>query len=173
MDIVFVSLVSTEGEVFKVNEKAARKMKLVNNMIEDSGLEEDIPLPAVRTEILTKIITYCVHHLDNPEPVLPKPLPSYVLAEVVKDPFDLDFVNVDWNELAAFIEAANYLELTSLLDLCCAKVAIACESKTPEQICTALEVDINKLSSEEIEYLRDNTKWTTEPINREKKVKAA
>lgn len=42
-------LVSKEGEEFSVEVEVACKSQLIKNMVEDSGAEEEIPLPTTRT----------------------------------------------------------------------------------------------------------------------------
>eukprot|EP00362_Geleiidae_sp_MMETSP1317_P000173 CAMPEP_0201281078 /NCGR_PEP_ID=MMETSP1317-20130820/1276_1 /ASSEMBLY_ACC=CAM_ASM_000770 /TAXON_ID=187299 /ORGANISM="Undescribed Undescribed, Strain Undescribed" /LENGTH=63 /DNA_ID=CAMNT_0047589993 /DNA_START=132 /DNA_END=323 /DNA_ORIENTATION=+ len=63
-------------------------------MVEDSGYEEDIPLPNVKSSILNKVIEYCTHHRDDEPPEIEKPLKSAYLSEVVP-PWDASFVEID------------------------------------------------------------------------------
>jgi len=48
--------------------------------------------------------------------------------------WDADFVNIEQETLFELILAANYMDIKSLLDLTCAKVASMIKGKTPEQI---------------------------------------
>ena len=50
-----VKLKSSQGEVFEVEEDVACMSQLVKNMVEDSGADEEIPLPNVKTAILGKV----------------------------------------------------------------------------------------------------------------------
>eukprot|EP00808_Paulinella_micropora_P021521 g19404.t1 len=49
--------------------------------------------------------------------------PEEEAVRAVSDPWDAEFVDVPQELLFGLIQAANFLEATSLLDLCCAKVA--------------------------------------------------
>ena len=54
-----VKLVTSEGEVVEVDVEVASKSVLIKGMIDDSGVEEEIPLPNVKKNILQKIIEFC------------------------------------------------------------------------------------------------------------------
>lgn len=49
---------------------------LARNMVDDSGTDEEIPLPNVKTAILSKVIDYCKYHKDSPPEEIQKPLKS-------------------------------------------------------------------------------------------------
>ena len=71
-----VKLKSSQGEVFEVEEDVACMSQLVKNMVEDSGADEEIPLPNVKTAILGKVLDYCKFHKDEPAAEIQKPLKS-------------------------------------------------------------------------------------------------
>lgn len=54
-----VKLVTSEGEVVEVDVEVASKSVLIKGMIDDSGIEDEIPLPNVKKNILQKIIEFC------------------------------------------------------------------------------------------------------------------
>jgi S-phase kinase-associated protein 1 len=56
-----VKLVTSEGEVVEVDVEVASKSVLIKGMIDDSGVEEEIPLPNVKKAVLEKIIQYCTY----------------------------------------------------------------------------------------------------------------
>jgi S-phase kinase-associated protein 1 len=56
-----VKLVTSEGEVVEVDVDVASKSVLIKGMIDDSGVEEEIPLPNVKKAVLEKIIQYCTY----------------------------------------------------------------------------------------------------------------
>lgn len=54
----------------------AIKSHLIATIIEDTGIEEEIPLPNVKLSVLKKVMEYCeMHRNDNP-PEIEKPLRS-------------------------------------------------------------------------------------------------
>jgi S-phase kinase-associated protein 1 len=56
-----VKLVTSEGEVVEVDVDVASKSVLIKGMIDDSGIEEEIPLPNVKKAVLDKIIQFCTY----------------------------------------------------------------------------------------------------------------
>ena len=56
-----VKLVTSEGEIVEVDVDVASKSVLIKGMIDDSGVEEEIPLPNVKRSVLEKIITFCTY----------------------------------------------------------------------------------------------------------------
>ncbi|KAJ4794748.1 Skp1-related protein [Rhynchospora pubera] len=58
-----ITLVSSDGEEFVVNEKVARECRTIRNMMEDDCIITNIPLPNVTSKILSKVIEYCQKHV--------------------------------------------------------------------------------------------------------------
>lgn len=58
-----------------------------------------------------------------------------LLASVPKAEWDAEYVNIEQEVLFELILAANYLDIKSLLDLTCAKVASMIKGKTTEDRC--------------------------------------
>ena len=54
-------MVTSEGEVVEVDVDVASKSVLIKGMIDDSGVEEEIPLPNVKRAVLEKIIQFCTY----------------------------------------------------------------------------------------------------------------
>ncbi|KAF4727623.1 suppressor of kinetochore protein mutant, partial [Perkinsus olseni] len=131
---------------------------LIVNMVEDGGVDEEIPLPNVKTAILAKVIEYCKHHKDNPPDEITKPLKSTSLAECGVSDWDCEFVNIEQEILFELILAANYLDIKSLLDLSCAKVASMIKGKTPEEIRQQFNI-VNDFTPEEEAQVREENKW--------------
>lgn len=130
-------------------------------MIEDTGGEEDIPLPNLSTHILQKIIEYCEYHKNDQPEEIEKPLRTTNLAELV-DSWDAKFIEVEnMEELFKIIQGANYLDIASLLDLSCAKVASLIKGKTPEEIRKTFNI-INDFTPEEEQQIREENRWAEE-----------
>jgi len=127
-------------------------------MIEDTGTEEEIPLPNVKATTLKKILEYCEKHRKDTPPEIEKPLRTSNLAELV-DPYDAQFINLEnLEDLFEVILAANYLDIKSLLDLSCAKVASLIKGKTPEEIRKTFNIP-NDFTPEEEAQIREENKW--------------
>ena len=111
-----------------------------------------IPLPLVESNILDKVIKYCKHHTENNTD-----------TQNIKDTWDNKFVSdMDDDTLFALILAANYLDIKSLLDLCCKHVADCIkECKTPQEIRRRFNIK-NDFTPEEEEEVRKENAWCKE-----------
>jgi Skp1 family, tetramerisation domain len=59
-----ITLKSSDGEEFVVDELVAMESQTIRHMIEDDCAENGIPLPNVTSKILSKVIEYCKKHVD-------------------------------------------------------------------------------------------------------------
>ncbi|CAE7650176.1 sconC, partial [Symbiodinium sp. KB8] len=153
-----VQLKSSQGEIFEVEPEVACMSTLVKNMVEDSGTDEEIPLPNVKTAILSKVIDYCKYHKDNPPEEIQKPLKSTNLVERCGvSEWDNEYVNIEQEVLFELILAANYLDIKSLLDLTCAKVASMIKGKNTEEIRKQFNI-VNDFTPEEEAQVREENR---------------
>eukprot|EP00344_Euplotes_crassus_P003851 CAMPEP_0197011276 /NCGR_PEP_ID=MMETSP1380-20130617/57834_1 /TAXON_ID=5936 /ORGANISM="Euplotes crassus, Strain CT5" /LENGTH=57 /DNA_ID=CAMNT_0042433855 /DNA_START=37 /DNA_END=210 /DNA_ORIENTATION=- len=53
-----VKLISQEGEIVEVDQETVMLSVLIKSMIDDSGTDEDIPLPNVSKSILEKVLEF-------------------------------------------------------------------------------------------------------------------
>ncbi|XP_020217395.1 SKP1-like protein 1A [Cajanus cajan] len=149
-----ITLKSSDGEAFEVEEAVALESQTIKHMIEDDCADSGIPLPNVTSKILAKVIEYCKKHVDaaNPDD---KPSEEDLKA------WDTDFVKVDQATLFDLILAANYLNIKSLLDLTCQTVADMIKGKTPEEIRKTFNIK-NDFTPEEEEEVRRENQWAFE-----------
>uniref|UniRef100_A0A8R7UMT1 SKP1-like protein n=1 Tax=Triticum urartu TaxID=4572 RepID=A0A8R7UMT1_TRIUA len=139
-----ITLKSSDGEEFQVEEAVAMESQTIRHMIEDDCADNGIPLPNVESKILSKVIEYCKKHPPPPTP-----------AEDLKS-FDTEFVKVDQATLFDLILAANYLNIKGLLDLTCQTVADMIKGKTPEEIRKTFNIKNDFTPEEEAEIRREN-----------------
>ncbi|CAE7820665.1 RAD5B [Symbiodinium sp. CCMP2592] len=151
-----LKLKSSQGEIFEVDPEVATMSTLIKNM--DSGTDEEIPLPNVKTAILSKVIDYCKYHKDNPPEEIQKPLKSTNLVECGVSEWDSEYVNIEQEVLFELILAANYLDIKSLLDLTCAKVASMIKGKNTEEIRKQFNI-VNDFTPEEEAQVREENRW--------------
>ncbi|KAL2333831.1 hypothetical protein Fmac_015044 [Flemingia macrophylla] len=149
-----ITLKSSDGEAFEVEEAVALESQTIKHMIEDDCADSGIPLPNVTSKILAKVIEYCKKHVEancNDD----KPSEDELKA------WDADFVKVDQATLFDLILAANYLNIKSLLDLTCQTVADMIKGKTPEEIRKTFNIK-NDFTPEEEEEVRRENQWAFE-----------
>ncbi|KAM4099282.1 hypothetical protein ACJW30_07G145900 [Castanea mollissima] len=143
-----VTLKSSDGEIFEVEETVAMESQTIKSLIEDDCANNAIPLPNVTSHILSLVIQYCKEHTSSKS------------NEELKA-WDTQFIDVDLNVLFDLIMAANYLNVKGLLDLTCQTVADMMKGMTPEQIRKKFNI-VNDFTPEEEEEVRRENAWAFE-----------
>lgn len=151
-----ITLKSSDGETFEVDEAVALESQTIKHMIEDDCADNGIPLPNVTSKILSKVIEYCKKHVETP-----KADDRGGAVEEDLKAWDAEFVKVDQATLFDLILAANYLNIKSLLDLTCQTVADMIKGKTPEEIRRTFNIK-NDFTPEEEEEVRRENQWAFE-----------
>ncbi|KAF3963018.1 hypothetical protein ACB098_02G206200 [Castanea mollissima] len=149
-----ITLKSSDGEAFEVEEAVALESQTIKHMIEDDCADNGIPLPNVTSKILAKVIEYCKKHVESTSS------DERTSDEDLKA-WDTEFVRVDQATLFDLILAANYLNIKSLLDLTCQTVADMIKGKTPEEIRKTFNIK-NDFTPEEEEEVRRENQWAFE-----------
>lgn len=162
-----LTLITKESEKIKIPVKIGIQSKLINTIInqddddDDDDIENNLEIPVANltAPILKKVIEFLQYHFDNgPMDEIEKPLKSIDLKEIVSI-WDAEYIDLENEILFELILAANYLDIKSLLDLSCAKVATMIKGKTPEEIRQTFNI-VNDFSPEEEEQIREENKWT-------------
>ncbi|MCI48638.1 SKP1-like protein 1A-like, partial [Trifolium medium] len=69
-----ITLKSSDGESFEVDEAVALEMQPIKHMIANNCADVNgIPLPNITSKILTKVIEYCKKHVEIARSVEEKP----------------------------------------------------------------------------------------------------
>ncbi|PNW74992.1 hypothetical protein CHLRE_12g501200v5 [Chlamydomonas reinhardtii] len=150
-----VKLMSSDAQMFEVDEDVAFQSQTVKNLVEDAGTEDAIPLPNVSGRILAKVIEYSKYHVEA-EKKGADDKPTKTEDDVKR--WDDEFVKVDQATLFDLILAANYLNIKGLLDLTCQTVAQMIKGKTPEEIRKTFNIK-NDFTPEEEEEVRRENQW--------------
>ena len=119
-----------------------------------------IPLTAINSTNLSKIVEYCVHHTDNPMKPIAKPLQDEDLSKIV-DAWDAKFVDLTLDELSELVIAANFLDVSSLIELLCAKIATFIKGKTEKQIRETFGIE-KEFTEEELNEIKEKHPWLEE-----------
>ena len=143
-----VVLVTSDGQEITVEEDVAIKSQFIKSVIDDSGLDDKIPLPNVKMPILKKVLQYCEYHKKDNPPEIEKPLKSPNLADVFCQ-WDVTYIDIEnIEEIFEIVLAANYLHITSLMELACAKIASLIKGKSTEEIRKTFNI-VNDFTQEE------------------------
>jgi len=151
-EIECVKLKSKQEELFEVETKTAFRSITIKNMVEDTGLDINVPVPMVDSSTLVKVIEYLKYHQQAEEETIP---------EDEQTRWDKDFIKVDDETLFNTILAANYLDIKPLLDLTCKAVADEIKGKSPEEIRVRFNIKNDFTPEEEEEVKRENA-WCEE-----------
>ena len=155
-----VKLTTMDGEVVEVEKEIACKSILVKGIVDDSGIEDEIPLASVKKPILDKVIEYCTYINENTPPEIEKPLRSNNLNDVVNEWY-ANFVDLEQEVLFELILASNFMDIKSLLELACAKVASLVKGMTIPETRQFFNIE-NDFTPEEEAQIMDENRWAEE-----------
>jgi S-phase kinase-associated protein 1 len=157
-----ITLVSSDGEKFQINEKAARRSQLIKGVIDDFPDDPEVPLHNVKSNILEKIIKYLEYYKDNEPREIERPLPSNNFNDCI-DAWDFQFIDLELDQIFEIILSANYMDIKPLMELASAKVASIIKGKTPEEIRKTFNIQ-NDFTPEEEAQIREENQWCMENL---------
>ena len=147
-----ITLKSSDNQSFQIGTKAASRSKLINDILKDYQDESDFPLPEVDGKTLKKIIEYLEHYKDSEPKEIPKPLKDSKLENVIEK-WDADYIlPIPKEECVSIINAANYMDIPSLLQLACAKIAALMMDLPVEEIQKEFGIEKDMTEEEAAEY---------------------
>jgi S-phase kinase-associated protein 1 len=147
-----LTLTSADNQKIQIDSKSAERSHLLKGLIADYNQKEDIPLPDIKYDILKKVVEYLAHYKDKEPSQIPKPLPTSDLKDVT-DEWDVNFINgIDLDSVFDLINAANYMDISSLLDLSCAKIASLMKGKSAAEIRAMFNIECDLTEDELKEY---------------------
>ena len=112
-----------------------------------SILENSIPIPEIDTPILNLVIKYCEYHYQTKD------------NDDEKKKWDEEYIKLEDDLLFQLILAANYLEITPLLDLTCATVANYIKAcTTPQEVRRRFNIE-NDFTNQEMEVIEKENAW--------------
>ena len=124
---------------------SASGSNLLKTLIEEYGEEstKKITIPEIKGELLLMIVKYLEHLKDNPFHEIPKPLKNYDLKEYISEwefEFLTQFDDKIYN-LFELINASDYLDIRSLLELACAKAATIVKDYDKERFIEVFQIE--------------------------------
>lgn len=156
-----VVIISSDEERFPVDIEAANKSLLIKNMIADlkPDLDDDedfeIPTPNVRANVLSKVLEWCEHYKNT---VFSDEDDEDARKSGGIDSWDRNFLKVDQEMLYEIVLAANYLNISQLLDTSCKIIAEMIKHKSPEDLRKTFNI-VNDFSPEEEAAIRKENEW--------------
>jgi len=155
-----ITLQSNDGVSIDVDRQVAERSMLIKNMMEDLGdeaISTAVPIPNVNESVLKKVIEWCEHHKNDPQPAQDDDSDSRKKTTDIEE-WDQKFMQVDQEMLFEIILASNYLDIKPLLDVGCKTVANMIKGKSPEEIRKTFNIT-NDFTPEEEEQIRRENEW--------------
>ena len=145
-------LASADNQKIQIDFKSAERSHLLRGLLADYEDSKEIPLPDVKYNILKKVVEYLTYYKDKEPSQIPKPLPSANLNEFTNE-WDVNFINsIELDGIFDLINAANYMDINSLLDLACAKIASLMKGKSAQEIRAMFNIECDLTEDELKEY---------------------
>jgi len=149
-EVPTVVLVSCDNERFEVPKDAAEQSVTILNILNEVEGDGDstIPLPNVEAKVLGSVVEY-LKFLVGKET-------KHNGVQETKEEFNRKFVNVDKADLFKLVLAANYLNISTMLDVTCQAVADLIKGKAPDDIRKEFGLENDFTPDEEAEIRREN-----------------
>jgi len=158
-----IKLVLKDQKEVEITKKAAELSELLKTAINDYPNETSFPLNEVDEKSGEKIKEFLTHCNGTAPAEIEKPITSNEMKSLT-DEWSANFVDQMSNEeLVNLTVAANYMGISSLLDLCCAKVASLCKDKSDEEIFKNFNIN-ETFSEEEKKKIIEDNKWIEENL---------
>jgi S-phase kinase-associated protein 1 len=141
MSVTLVAL--KDGSKVEIDKKSIRLSGLLKNLLEEYKDDNEISIPEIDGDILKKIVIFLEHYKDKNPVEVPKPLPKYDIRETYGE-WDDNYLTEHLNQrelLLKTLEAANYIDCKSLLELICSKIAIHIKDLPGKEICDYLGLE--------------------------------
>ena len=128
-------LKSEDGVLFEVEETALKMSNFFKDLMNDyPAPEQEIIVNQVKSKNLKQIIDYLKHYENEKPKEIVKPLPSGDLKEVLSE-WDYNFINpLSIEESIDLLNAAFFLDINELVNLCSAKIASEMLVGTVEEV---------------------------------------
>lgn len=157
-DVDVITIVSSDNVSCTVSRKEAMESELIKTILSTDKNETTIRFPNVSGNVLERIVKYLKYHITSPANKIDRPLRSTHMRENVCE-WDAQYIDsIDSKVLFEIIIAANYLDIKSLLDLACAKVASMIKNKSRDQVKELFDIS-RDCTPEEEAVVRADTMW--------------
>lgn len=157
----YITITSTADNTFVcLDKKSAFCSGLLQTLLEEFESENNFDIPNIRGDVLRDIANFLNYQRDAEPQQLPKPLPGGSLNKFLTDYENAFLERFDEDIYGLFdrINAANYLGIPRLLEICSAKAAIMIKHFNQKQFMEAFQIESDmtsgQLDSMEAEFKR-------------------
>ena len=116
---------SSDGVEFQVNNGIANMSVFIATFLKENHILPILHLDNIKSTDLSIIIQFCEHHKYIQPPEIVRPLQYNELSKCVSDVWDSEFIsNIEFDKVTELLLVADYLGISSLTDLCYARMAM-------------------------------------------------
>ena len=153
-----ITVLTSDSVKIEIPLHLAEYSKTIKNTLEDGESEDAIPLPTISEKVMRKIIEFLNYLEENPEPTISKPITTGDIHDFTEQWY-ADFINLDDHQFVFdIITASNFLDLKSLLDLGCAKIATLLKVREAPEIRELFGIE-NDFTPEEEQKIIEENEW--------------
>ena len=156
-----IKLKSSDGKEIEISKKAATRSVLIKGIIEDYPDNTEITVNQVNGSILEKIKEYLDHYKDEEPQQIEVPLKSMDFKECVSE-WDYNYLGEDIDLIFNLIDALNYMDIKSLLEIASAKLGSKIKGMTSETV--KKDFEIPELTKEENDQIMNLKKYLEENL---------
>ena len=107
-------LTSSCGRTFHLPREAVKQSRMLDDMLEDLSDSDEVELTLdVDGSVLEKVLTWCSWQASE----------GKVVGSAARAAWERQYAEISKEEIIEVIKAANFLNIESLLDLMCGKIA--------------------------------------------------
>ena len=153
-----LTLKSKDGIELKITKKNAQLSTLLNEANQTTFEIKDVD-----GKTLQLIVNFLNHYEGTAPKEIDKPIKSSNLKEIL-DEWSFDFLeHLSVDEVSNLTVGSNYMEIQSLLDIVCARIAVMCKDKSDEEIITMFNIK-EVFSENEKAKIREENKWIEDSL---------
>lgn len=173
---VLIKLEPNDGDFICADIRAWKCSKTVMDLVEDAGSDNPVPLVNISTRVLKKVCEFCDLQLENvglvkanteisssSNTTTTTPFNVSVQSEPIK-PWENTYLKSFGDDKVLIFQvilAANYLDISNLLMLCCRHVAGMFKGKSVDEIRKEFNIK-NDFTPEEEAQIRKENEWLNE-----------
>ena len=152
-------IISTiEGREIPIKKSSAMLSNLLKKYIDEGKIQDPIILAEVDEKIIGKIYEYLEHFNGQVPKDIEKPLQTDDMKNAT-DEWSANFVDkIPLDDLINLTTASSYMEISPLIDLCCAKLACMCQNKSEEEIFKVFNIN-ETFTEDEKKQLKNDNPW--------------
>lgn len=154
-------LIASDGTKVTLTRKEMELSDLLKDTImddEENENEHPVPLGMLSGWQLEKFAAFARHHANNPMDKIKRPVTSANLGLFVSDPWDVQFIDLPYDDMINVRECGRHLLCFPMLKLSLAKAASCVTGKSRQEI-RAWAGETKELTDEEFAEIRKLHDW--------------